>query len=62
MTGKEAYEDDVKRDPIYQDGNRRLAWEQLTELARWSWDRNPTARTTNHKPLPLHSHWHLKTI
>lgn len=40
--GQLAYERDVKRTPRYHDGAPRKAWEQLTKVARDSWERNPT--------------------
>ncbi len=44
MTGREAYEDDVRRCPTYVDGTARDTWEQLSDLARTSWNRDPTPR------------------
>lgn len=43
-TGREAYEDDLTRTPRYLDGGARPAWDELSEVAQWSWNRNPTAR------------------
>ncbi len=43
-TGKEAYEDDVRKRPNYENGQRRPKWEDLRETAQYSWNRNPTAR------------------
>lgn len=44
MTGREAYEEDVRRCPRYDDGSPRLPWDALPEIAQWSWNRSPTAR------------------
>lgn len=42
MTGREAYEADVRRRPTYPDGAPRKTWEQLCDVARWSWERGLT--------------------
>ena len=42
--GQLAYEADVRGEPFYHDGTARPGWNLLSDLARWSWDRNPTAR------------------
>jgi hypothetical protein len=44
MTGKEAYEADLDRQPLYHDGTPRPGWEELHKAAQWSWERNPTPR------------------
>lgn len=44
MTGKEAYDLDVEARPLYHDGTPRKSWDQLSDVARWSWNRNPTPR------------------
>jgi len=44
MNGQQAYEEDVKRFPLYQDGSARKTWRQLDEIEQWSWKRNPTPR------------------
>jgi hypothetical protein len=49
MTGKEAYEEDVRRSPLYHDGSPRKVWDQLSEAVQWSWNRNPTPREYNGK-------------
>ena len=41
--GQIAYEADVARKPRYHDGSSRAPWEKLSEIARWSWERNPAA-------------------
>lgn len=41
MTGREAYEADLQKRPTYPDGSPRKSWEQLDDLARWSWSREP---------------------
>lgn len=41
-SGKEAYEADCAKAPNYRDGTPRKTWEQLSEIARWSWGRSPT--------------------
>lgn len=37
--GRKAYDEDCVRRPTYHDGTLRPTWEQLDEVARWSWDR-----------------------
>ena len=44
--GQIAYEADIVLRPLYHDGSPRPAWRQLSEIARWSWERNPTAPAT----------------
>ncbi len=44
MTAEQAYSADVAARPTYHDGTPRKTWEQLDEVARWSWQRNPTPR------------------
>lgn len=39
-----AYEEDCRRHPRYHDGSPRVAWGDLSDLARSSWVRNPTPR------------------
>ena len=41
LFGRKAYEADLKRRPAYPDGNPRKSWDQLDELAKWSWYRRP---------------------
>ncbi|CAH1658542.1 hypothetical protein CHELA1G11_12893 [Hyphomicrobiales bacterium] len=42
--GRAAYEADVAARPQYHDGSARKTWEQLDDVAQWSWERNPTPR------------------
>lgn len=42
--GHIAYEADLAAQPVYHDGGKRKTWEQLAELERLSWERNPTPR------------------
>lgn len=42
--GQQAYERDLARRPRYHDGTPRVSWERLSDIARWSWERNPTDR------------------
>jgi hypothetical protein len=42
--GQRAYERDLARQPSYHDGKPRPAWSDLWDVAKWSWDRNPTDR------------------
>ena len=34
-----AYEADVAKHPCYHDGTPRRRWEQLCDVAKWSWGR-----------------------
>lgn len=42
--GQSAYEEDVRRRPHYDGGAKRPEWAELSDVARWSWDRDPTQR------------------
>lgn len=42
--GQLAYEDELTRKPTYGDGSQRKPWDKLSDIARWSWERNPTPR------------------
>lgn len=42
--GRKAYEADVVARPLYHDGTPRRAWHELSEIARKSWELNPTPR------------------
>ena len=42
--GQAAYEEDICREPLYHDRTQRKSWADLDEVARWSWERNPTVR------------------
>lgn len=37
--GQKLYEADVERRPNYHDGAPRKTWDQLNDLAKWSWER-----------------------
>jgi hypothetical protein len=37
--GRAAYDADVSKRPLYHDGAKRKTWEQLGDVARWSWGR-----------------------
>lgn len=39
--GERAYLADVKERPNYHDGVARRSWTELSDLARWSWEKNP---------------------
>ncbi len=36
--GREAYEADVRKRPNYHDGSPRPRWDQLREVAKYSWE------------------------
>lgn len=42
--GQLAYEADCAVTPYYSTGQRRKRWAELADVARWSWERNPTPR------------------
>ncbi len=42
--GQLAYEADVAKHPEYRPGWPRRTWAQLDDLARSSWEKNPTPR------------------
>ena len=44
MTGKEAYEVELKARPNYETGSPRPTWDKLSEIAKYSWNKNPTPR------------------
>ncbi len=45
MSGQEAYEEDVKRQPIYPwNGEPRRVWRDLSPAVRNTWEQNPTPR------------------
>jgi len=50
MTPREAYAEDVRRRPTYDGGAPRPAWDDLCDVARESWRRNPTPRNWNPTP------------
>lgn len=37
--GKTDYEMDCARNPYYHDGTTRKEWDELSEIAQWSWNR-----------------------
>ena len=41
-----AYENDLLITPNYPDGAARRQWNQLDDVTKWSWERNPTPRIT----------------
>lgn len=42
--GQAAYEADLRWRPNYDGGKPRKTWDQLGDLARSTWERNPTPR------------------
>lgn len=43
--GQLAYEEDVRRQPTQPwDGKPRQTWDEISDEARGTWERNPTAR------------------
>lgn len=42
--GELAYNEDLRRQPLYHTGEPRLTWAQLDAWAKQSWERNPTPR------------------
>lgn len=53
--GRAAYETDCARRPAYDDGAARKTWDQLGDVERGSWERNPTPRVWPHAPNPCAS-------
>lgn len=49
MAAKAVYEEDVRRWPNYDNGEPRKTWEQLSEISRWSWIRDPRPRDLKRK-------------
>ena len=43
-----AYTLDVYAQPLYHDGTTRPQWSELSEIARDSWKRNTTPRTSEY--------------
>lgn len=41
-----AYEADCAARPTYPDGAPRKSWDELCQIAQWSWARNATPRFT----------------
>lgn len=48
--GQAAYEEDCARRPTYPDGAVRRTWCQLSDVVRWSWERQPTPREYEDRP------------
>lgn len=49
--GQIAYEEDLRRKPLYHHGAPRAGWDDLDVAARWSWERSPVARDWRPRPL-----------
>jgi len=49
-TPQEAYEEDVRRCPLYGNGSPRPSWASLTPNVRRTWQRNPTPRNFKNTP------------
>lgn len=41
LTGRAAYEASCAILPRYSDGTPRRSWDELDDIARWSWERPP---------------------
>lgn len=41
IRGKQAYEADLAARPLYHDGTKRKAWDDLGTVEQWSWNRLP---------------------
>ena len=44
IQGALAYEEDVSRCPLYEDGGARPLWNELNDICKRSWLKNPTPR------------------
>ena len=44
MTAEQAYREDLARRPNYDDGSPRKSWQELGEVERSTWVKNPTPR------------------
>lgn len=42
--GQIAFENDVAMMPTYDDGSARHKWSEIGDMARLSWERNPSPR------------------
>jgi len=51
--GRADYEDDVTLTPRYHDGSPRKTWEELSEIARWSWSRPRTIARVSGRSFKL---------
>ena len=47
--GREAYNEDLRKRPVYHDGKPRKTWEQLCPIARYSWERPIRAQHEDRK-------------
>lgn len=45
-TGKQAYEAELVERPFYHTGEPRKTWDELSDVVRSSWDKNPTIVAT----------------
>lgn len=50
--GQIAYEQELKIWPNYDHGQPRAPWSRLPDIAKWSWERNPTPRKTQNSDKP----------
>ena len=41
-----AYESELMIKPHYHDGTKRPEWAKLSDVAKWSWHKNPNPRYT----------------
>ncbi|WP_315792300.1 MULTISPECIES: hypothetical protein [unclassified Bradyrhizobium] len=48
--GQLAYEAELLIWPNYPDGAPRKTWDRLSEIAKGSWEKNPTPRKVNATP------------
>jgi hypothetical protein len=48
--GHRAYDEDCRRCPCYQDGEKRPSWWSLSEVARQEWEKHPTPRNYDLRP------------
>lgn len=39
--GRQAYEEDLRKFPVYHNGEPRPSWEKLSDIAKRSWERTP---------------------
>jgi|GEM_PF-3895120 len=51
-TPQEAYEEDCRRKPTYDNGDPRVSWADLPQWAKWSWERSPSPRDWGTKKPP----------
>ena len=55
--GQTLYAENCRQRPIYHDGTPRKTWEQLGDLARWSWERVPRMVPWSSLPKPDRDHF-----